>query len=76
MSRTDKDLPYKVLFPEGWPGMQEYKRAGISGDSGFRKYRKWLKRARNKSIRRYKPEASDNGAKPPYNGTKRTWDFE
>lgn len=72
MSRTDKDVPFKVLFPDGWkPGM-----SFSASDSGFRKTRKWLKRNRSKAIRRYAPEAYNNGAHPPYSGMKRTWDFE
>lgn len=78
MSRTDKDVPFRVKFPDGWVNYHEAMRqAALSGDSGFRKTRAFAKRRRNKNLRRYnKSLAGNNGAKFPYSGYKRTWDFE
>lgn len=84
MSRTDKDMPVVVTHRDrikgyainGNPLFDLNRGDAISGDSGFRKTRKFWKRARNKNIRRYSPESNDNGARPPYSGLKRTWDFE
>ena len=77
MSRTDKDEPFKVRYPD-WEETVFYDKVyrPCSGDSGFRVTRRWLKRRRNKNIRRYSPESNNNGAKQPYNGLRRTWDFE
>lgn len=69
MSRTDKDTPWPVRKARN-------EKVYYWSDSGFRKTRAWYKRHRSKSIRRYKPEATSNGAKFPYSGLKRTWDFE
>lgn len=69
MSRTDKDAPYRVRAANG-------ERVFYINDSNFRFQRRILKRLRSKAIRRYSPESKDNGAKSPYNGMRRTWDFE
>lgn len=73
MSRTDKDVPYKVRYARGEVGPwapnngRSWKGNWGSGDSGFRHARAWLKRYRSKQIRRSKT------AKP---NQKRTWDLE
>lgn len=75
MARTDKDAPFVVRKARGeiptHGGWYFY-----WSDSGFRKGRAALKRQRSKAIRRYSPESNNNGAKFPYSGLKRTWDFE
>lgn len=71
MARTDKDLPWEVR-----KARNETKFVFAWSDSGFRKGRRLLKRQHSKALRRYQPEAKDNGAKFPYSGFKRTWDFE